>query len=150
MPTANMYKEGITWWKSGNPLTYLGDIDWDNYKLDIDFCLPDTGMVAIYGRIDNPKEIPPISGYCFELIANGHWKLKSGDSKILASGEIGKIMNRWEKVSIEYNKNNIRLYFNEKLLADQSDSTFSHGIIALSTGWNPAFFDNINITPVKQ
>ncbi|MFA5420091.1 MAG: family 16 glycoside hydrolase [Bacteroidales bacterium] len=142
-------QQGIIWWKGGRPITYTGDMGWYNYSVEVDVLLPDQGEAAIHARIDDPEEIAVTSGYTFQLGSDGKWVLKSGKSNILFSGQIPLESRKWQRMKLCCNEKEVSIYLNGKCLATDSDSSYSHGIVALSTGWNSAFFDNIKIMPFK-
>jgi len=81
--------------------------------------------------------------------ANGIWELKIENGKSLASGMLKNFVNKWHSVEMVFNIDSIDVIIDKKSKTKLVDSTYSHGVIAIGTGWNEAYFDNIKISNVK-
>lgn len=143
---------GICWRCSyKNPLSFMGEINWKNYRFSADFLIPDSGEVFFIGRANNlaPEWGSfPYVGYALHFQSNGAWELKIENGKSLASGVFKNSVNKWHSVEMIFNIDSIKVVIDGKIKAEVVDSTFNHGVIAIGTGWNEACFDNIKISPV--
>jgi len=133
-----------------NPLSIMGDVNWQDYKFSADLLIPDSGEVFFVGRDLAPsKGSKSGAGYGLHVKANGEWELKIENGKSLASGLLKNSANKWHSVEMVFNLDSIELIIDKKSKAKVVDSTYSHGVIAIGTGWNEAYFDNIRISNVK-
>ena len=135
-----------------NPLSIMGDINWQNYRFSADFLVPDSGEVFFVGRTNNLAPSwgsIPYAGYALHIQANGIWELKIENGKSLASGTLKNSANKWHTVEMAFNVDSIEVIIDKKSKAKVVDSTYSHGVIAIGTGWNEAYIDNIRISGVN-
>ena len=135
--------QGILWRKYETPQTIVGDIGWKDYTVSIDVMLPDTGCVSLCGRF-NRFIGWDLSGYSFQVNHNGNWKLQLR-GKILASGNTEVNLNKWNKLIMSFKDDVIEVKLNKKIITTIKDSTIMNGVVALGTGWNTAYFDNLRI-----
>ena len=145
---------GICWQCSyKNPLSYMGEVNWENYQFSADFLIPDKGEVFFVGRADNLAPdwgSFPYAGYCLRFNSKGTWELKIENGKSLASGVLKKPVNKWHSAKIIFNIDSIEVIVDGKMKAKVADSTYKHGVIAIGTGWNEAYFDNIKTNPIDK
>lgn len=142
---------GICWrcdWKE--PQTFIGDINWSNYRFSARFYLPDTGKVVVWGRTHKYATYSntPFYGYGVQLHADGHWELIIENGKVLASGKEKNFSKRWYAADLVFNNQQIELHIDRKKIFEVTDSTYSKGLPALGTGWNEAYFDAVVIDSV--
>lgn len=129
----------------------MGNINWQDYEFSADFLIPDSGEVFFVGRTNDLAPSwgsLPYAGYALHFQANGKWELKIENGKFLASGMLKNYANKWHSVKMLFKINSIEVIIDKKSRTKVVDSTYSHGIIAIGTGWNEAYFDNIKISPV--
>jgi hypothetical protein len=108
------------------------------------------------GRIDSAdvfkdgKALWP-SGYVLSIDPSGKWTLSSSTFKSLnhelASGSVNLPAGLWHHAELSFKADRISVSLDGKLLFTASDSSHSHGMFAIGTGWNRAQFDNLSITP---
>lgn len=137
---------GICWrcdWK--HPETFVGDIEWKDYKFSFDFMLPASGEIIVAGRATGN----PFTGYRLHVQKDGRWTLKIGEGKTLASGEVRKLKERWHVVEMTVKGDVITVKLNGRKLAEVKDAAVEKGVAAIATGWNTAYFDNIEVVPVN-
>ena len=106
------------------------------------------------GRIDSgdvfqdDKVIYP-SGYILGVQADGAWKLISTAYKkppvSLANGSL-KLSAGWHHFALTFSGAKITATLDGTQLASVNDSSHTHGMFALGTGWNKAQFDNLAVT----
>jgi galactosylceramidase len=139
--------KGICWrcgWKE--PETFVGDIQWKNYKASVDVLLPDTGKIILTLRSNGN----PYTGYRWEIHDNGKWELKAGKDKILGAGFLKQFKGKWHQLEIMVNGSRISAKSDKKQLFTIEDNSITKGVAALGTGWNNAYFDNIKITDLSN
>jgi hypothetical protein len=144
------------WSPLPDPFTLAGDVAWSDYRVATDFLLNGDGPVTIMGRIDSAdvfkdgKALWP-SGYVFSVDPSGKWTLSSSTYKIptrdLASGSVNLPAGTWHHAELSFKADQISVSFDGKPLFTAADSSHSHGMFAIGTGWNRAQFDNLSITP---
>jgi hypothetical protein len=144
------------WGPIPDPFTLAGDARWSDYRVATDILLSEGGPVTIMGRIDNAdvfadgKALWP-SGYVFSIGPSGKWTLSSSTYKIptrdLASGSVNLLEGKWHHAELSFKADRISVSLDGKQLFTAADSSHSHGMFAIGTGWNRAQFDNLSITP---
>ena len=142
-------QQGIRW--SGRyplPKTIVGDIGWTNYEVSADVMLPGAGAVKLWGRDHDFMAKSESAGCRFEVNQDGAWLLQIQD-KVLASGKVNALGNRWHTVSIALQNDQITLAFDHETLAKTSASSISAGLVALGTDFNKAFFDNLKVSRLR-
>lgn len=139
-------EQGICWREDYlYPQTIIGDINWKNYQISVDFMLPDSGSVQICGRTNKfAGNSQPYSAYGFEIQYDGEWGVKAGN-KILASGKYKSMQGKWHSASLIMVGEDITAKIDGKILANVKDSSIKTGCVTLVTGWNSAYFDNLEI-----
>jgi len=139
-------EQGICWRNDYHfPQTIIGDINWKDYQISVDFMLPDSGSVQILGRTNKfTGNSQSYSAYGFEIQQDGEWSVKAGN-KILASGKYKYSPGKWHSVSLMMIGEDITAKIDGRVLANLKDSSIKNGCVALGTGWNPVYFDNLEI-----
>mgnify|MGYP000885583843 CR=1 FL=1 len=132
------------------PLTEIGDINWRNYKVEVDFLLENDGKVLLGGRFDGKKENNGnylLEGYWLSLDNKGQWQLLRKDAPVnkndkkdngvfvmLASGKISNFgLNRWISVCLEFDEELIHAYISHNKVAEIIDKVYRNGNVALGT-----------------
>lgn len=140
-------------WRCGfdNPVTIMGNNNWQDYEFSTNFLIPESGEVYFVGRNSKPSEgTKGFAGYGLHVKANGDWELKIENGKTLSSGNLKNPAKKWHSVKMIFNSSSIALIIDKKPKAKLEDSTYSHGVIAIGTGWNEAYFDNIKISKINN
>lgn len=143
---------GICWrCEFKNPLSFFGDINWQNYRISADFMLPDSGEVMFIGRARDVGNFggEPFAGYNLHFQADGTWILKIENGETLTSGKIKNYIKKWHSLELIFINDNIEIIIDKKQKYKVVDKTYDNGIIAIGTGWNVVYFDNIVIGPVQ-
>ena len=142
----------IPWFPLPDPFTLAGDVAFTDYSISADFRLGYTGNVTLMGRIDSAdafqdKSLVYPSGYIFSIQASGGWKLISSVYKkpvaVLASGAAAVAPVQWHHFALGFHGSQITASLDGAPLATIHDTSHTHGMYALGTGWNKAQFDNL-------
>lgn len=138
---------GICWrCRFDNPITIMGNIDWKDYEFSVDFLIPEFGKIYFVGRNSKPsKGTKESGGYGLYINNKGEWNLKIENGKTLLTGNLKKTDGRWHTLTMKFISNFIEVFIDNKSQGKVKDSTYKHGIIAIGTDWNKAYFDNIKI-----
>lgn len=148
-------KKPIPWGPLPDPWTLAGNAGWTDYRLSSEVHWIGRGSVMLLGRIDSANvfadqkaHLP--SGYIFRITSSGAWSLLAAEYKkptrTLAHGRFHVNGNRWRKTALVFRGNEISAWLDGKVLASIHDSTHTHGMFGVGTGWNRAQFDHISIT----
>lgn len=138
--------QGINWFKQPYPRIILGDTSWRNTDMQVDFMLPDSGCVGADCRVHDFDWQKPVAGYGFRIDDQGAWKvMRVNDSSVLARGVYRPLGARWHHLRLTARDNRLTVSVDNRLLASVTDNAFHSGILALTTGWNEAFFDNFSL-----
>lgn len=114
--------------------------------------IPDSGEVYFVGRTNDLAlgwGSLPYAGYALHFRVNGVSELKIENGKSLASGILKKFEKKWHSVEMVFNGESIEVVIDKKMKTKVADSTYNHGIVAIGTGWNEAYFDNIKVSELK-
>ena len=143
-------KQGINWLSQPYPILIMGDSAWSDVHLEVDFRLPDTGTVRLGARMHRFSWNSAVPGYYFEIDQKGYWQLRAGDTVVLARGQQAGLKNKWHHLALQCEDDHIQVQLDNQLLFSLHDDRYSSGVVALSTGWNVAFFDRFKITTGTQ
>ncbi len=160
------------------PVTEVGDMEWTNYKVQVDVLLENAGKVLLSGRFDGKKENSGnygLEGYWLSLDDHGRWTLLRKDAPAnfndkrdrgefiqLSSGTIpNSTLNQWITICLEFDSNVIKAFVGQIKVAEVTDNTYKNGNVALGTinqdskdffttsgAWSNAQFDNLTVTPI--
>lgn len=143
-------QQGICWRSYDDPLTILGDIEWKDYRVSVDYLLPEQGVVKLFGRAQGfDWGDRPYTGYSFEVDQAGNWALRAGE-KTLASGKAAAESRAWHHLSLLIKGQQLTAWLDAGQLAMIQDHTLTHGLVALGTGWNRALFGGLRIDRVDS
>ena len=142
-------RQGILWRPYKLPLTIVGDPEWKDYRVSVDYLLPETGSIRLLGRARGFDWEDQPAGYAFEADASGNWNLRTGE-KVLASGNVPPRSNAWHHIVLSMNGDRISVTLDSNSLAAVNDTTAAKGLVALGTGWNLALFGNLAIEKVGE
>ena len=136
--------KGIQWRSQDIPYTAIGEMSWSDYRVSVDVLLPASGSATLWGRVSTFHASGPHLGYGLEINHDGKWKLIAG-RKVLKSGNCDIAADKWFAIQLSFSGKEIEAAVGGKQLAKIEDSTYQNGAVALATGWNTAFFDNVEI-----
>ena len=141
----------IPWHGLPNPYTMLGSNDWGDYTVSAEVMLEEAGEAALLGRIDDPsvfkdwEEAWP-NAYILLIRHDGRWELDSTKLKApplkLASGNVPSSIKNWRQLKLSFRGSGIEASIDGTLIAHLQDTSHSHGMAGVGTGWNRAQFDN--------
>lgn len=144
----------ISWGGQPDPWTLAGNEQWTNYRLRSNVHFLGQGEVMLLGRIDSADvfagkkaELP--SGYVFKIDAAGNWALLCSEYKkptvSLDQGTLHVDTGKWHTMVLAFQGNRISASLDGKSLASVTDSTHTHGMIGVGTGWNLAQFNHLSV-----
>jgi hypothetical protein len=150
--------------KPMEPFTIMGDPQWTNYTVSIDVLLGKSGYTELLGRINQQPmnwRYASARGYHLKVQSSGKWEFyyQSPDprdsavnmppvNKILASGSLKFNGDKWHKLSLSFNDNNIGVFIDKKQLAFVNDDQSKGGQMGLYVdSWRKVQFDNLLIKP---
>ncbi|MEA4935103.1 MAG: hypothetical protein VB102_00530 [Paludibacter sp.] len=162
------------------PLTEIGDLNWKDYRFEVDLLLENEGKALIGGRFDGKKENNGnylLEGYWLSIDHKGQWQLLRKDLPLnkndkkdngafvtMASGQItGFGLHRWINLRMEFDGKLIRAFIDRKKVAEVTDGAYTNGNVILgSVGvdgadmfsktdtWCNAQFDNIKVESIDR
>jgi hypothetical protein len=143
-----MPRKGIDWGghPTPEPETFLGDLDWVDYRVSVDAFLGDAGHVSVYGRVGLIPHRPEC--YDLKLNASGEWSLNSyvaGAKKILTSGHLSLAPQSWQHLELRFEGSNIQALVDGKLAGQAVDSSHLSGMAGIGSGWGNSEFDNFEV-----
>jgi hypothetical protein len=146
----------IDWESTSAPVTNLGDDTWSNYTVSADVHFADEpeadgtlnylGIGARYNLADAGT-----SGYWAALYENGTLELKK-DSEVLTSAHISALdCSLWHNLKLTTAGVEITVSFDDVKMLQYVDSDFPviSGRIALYSGLQKNYFDNLRVTAVE-
>lgn len=139
---------GIEWRAYNFPETIIGDVAWEDYSVSVDVMLPDTGTVKISGRRNDFYGPGPFKSYTIHFSHDGKWKLFDED-KLLGSGSCKFYKDKWHSVKINFKKDVIEVFLDNRTIISVNSSTHKNGLVVLGTDWNIAYFDNLKMEEIK-
>jgi len=149
----------ITWSTNIAPGSIIGNgQDWKDYTVRVKVYCTSNGQndyVAIFGRMASFNTFsttwPP--GYGFLVFPSGKYQLvygKDGAStpQVLHSGSVSYDTNSWHTLEIIFKGANIRVRLDSQDLISGGlqDNSMEHGMTALGSGFNIAYFDDFEVT----
>jgi galactosylceramidase len=138
---------GIRWTGEFYPYTLLGDVQWKDYEVSVDFLLETNGFAYLLGRVANVPGFgtPTPNGYWLAVSSvPGAWELHNA-SGIIASGSATVATNTWHQLRLSMRGSTIGCYLDGILLANITDGTYASGMAGLGCGWHGAQFDNFSV-----
>lgn len=133
------------------PLTFLGSPQWSDYTISVNAYIEHAGAVSLHGRIGtipggNANDPP---GYTFRIRSSGDWDLKSGKT-ILDHGTTAFSADQWHPLGLRFLGSQITGFVGGHAVFTVNDTTYSHGLAGLGSGWNFAQFSDLKIEPDGQ
>jgi Glycosyl hydrolase family 59 len=146
----------IPWFPIPDPFTMAGDAGWTDYSVSADVRFLGVASAAIMGRIDTADVFQDggglwPSGYVLRLQPDGAWTLQTTAFKkplaTLAYGSATVRSDQWHHMELRFLGKQITASLDGVILVTAEDSTHTHGMFALGTGWNRIQFDNLRVVP---
>ena len=140
-------RPGIEW--EPNPIfnkTIVGDPLWTDYSVSCEIFFPETYSYAtILSRsIEKNRNHSLPDAYVLKLESSGKWELLAGTKK-LASGLIALNQNSWHSMLLDAKGDKIKAIINGQVVAEITDSTYTHGRVALGSSFHQVDFDNLEV-----
>lgn len=144
----------IPWSPLPNPWTLAGDAHWSDYRVGADVLFLNSDEATVIGRIDSAdvfagKDNLYPSGYVLQMKKNGNWQLLSSAYKkpvvVLASGTVQNLGTGWHRLQLGFRGQEITASVDGHRLTAKQDSSHTHGMMGIGTGWGTAQFDNLSI-----
>jgi len=82
------------------------------------------------------------------LYSNGSFMVYR--QRLLASGKVYFPENKWNKLLLSFDGDNIKGFINSKKVCDVNDTEYGKGLVGFGTGWHCGVFDNLEILPIKK
>ncbi len=144
----------ITWKNLSNPYAELGNTNWNNYTVQTDTLLENSGYVEVLGRVgaqdlNNPTAL---NAYHLRVSDSGAWSIfrtnTSAQTTTLRSGSVASLgTNRWHTVALGMSGSNLTATIDGTTVGTVTDSTFGSGLVGIGTSQGEtAQFDNLAIT----
>jgi hypothetical protein len=144
-------QQGIEWWRPGDVYvqSVIGDSTWNDYQITVDFSITEnTGQATLAGRVTKTaRSVLPPEGYRFKIASSGIWQLFAGE-KIIARGRSSFLPFEWQQITLRLKEDDITVRLADKELVKIKDHTYSHGMVAIGSGFNYVEFDNFAIDPL--
>lgn len=161
----------IDWVYQPDPFTIAGFVNWTDYEVSVDARtdgqvspqIPVSGCgyggtnalyVSVCGRMAGWSGVGASNfpGYCLRLWSDGKWTLTAPYPTTLASGEVALSpsgLAEWHKLGLRFSGPKITAFIDGKELAQVSSTAFPLGLVALTSGWHAASFDNFEVKPTS-
>jgi galactosylceramidase len=147
-------QEPIPWGPMPDPYTMLGSEEWRDYTVSADMLLEQPGELTLLGRIDDADVFKDQkarwpSGYILLVDQQGAWELDSAKYKAptvkLASGKVPFAVRRWHRLALHFSGSSIEPSIDGTVVTHLTDTSHSHGMVGIGSGWNAAQFDNFAV-----
>lgn len=134
-----------------NPYTLVGSADWQNYSASVDARVGGKREVALLGRIDVADVFKDGKHIGQALIFYKSFGVSDGSRPVqsykaptvkLASGKIRTRSTKWHRLELVFRGSVIEVSIDGMTVAKLTNTTPSHGMAGLGSGWNKAQFNN--------
>jgi galactosylceramidase len=126
--------------------TVAGDTLWTDYSVSCDVLFAEKySYASLFSRateMHRSHKLP--EAYQLILHSSGKWELMAGAKK-LVSGLVILPESGWDTLVLETKKERIKATINGKLVADITDTTYTHGMAGVGSSFNQIDFDNFSI-----
>ena len=126
--------------------TVVGDSFWSDYSVSCEIFFPEkysyATILARATEMHRSHKLP--EAYLLKLQSSGKWELLAGAKK-LASGLVVLPEKSWHSVQIDAKGINIKAHIDGEVVADITDSTYTHGMVGLGSSFNLVDFDNLEV-----
>lgn len=129
-----------------NPMTIVGDVNWKDYTVSTDVLLEQPGPAYLFAHYFG-------SGCYLRIDSGGDWMLNTGATTLTGVGSFP--LNTWHTLALTFIGSYVEASVDGTIVASVDDSTYTHGMIGLGTGWingqwNTAQFDNLSVQAITQ
>ncbi len=143
----------VFWIARGTPFTVVGSPQWDDYSVSSDVLQEAPGWVELLGHASNLDQ-GAFSAYHLRLGESGAWSLLYMDGKVsetLASGTASCRVGTWHTLAMKFDGSQITVSIDSKVVADKvrSDRAATGMVGFQVSGWQPAEFANLKVTPLS-
>ncbi|MEI6677889.1 MAG: family 16 glycoside hydrolase [Mariniphaga sp.] len=126
--------------------TVVGDTLWTDYSVSCGIFFPEAysyaTILARATEMYRSHKIP--EAYLLKLQSSGKWELTAGAKK-LAAGLTVLNPHSWHTILLETKGDKIKAKINGNIVAEVTDSKYTHGMIGLGSSFNLVDFDNVEI-----
>jgi hypothetical protein len=146
----------IEWHSAINhtPVSFLGNVYWQDYEVSVDVLLEEQGHVQLLGRLEKQPQNGVPYAYILDIRHDGYWELQTvvSDNAVttLKSGIIAFTLNTWHTLKLTFNGPNIQATIDGECIASLNDTSHVNGMVGIGGGWNKAQFDNFSVQPLKE
>jgi hypothetical protein len=137
---------------SPNPVTFVGDPGWVDYRVSVDALLQESGFVDLIGRVTGQNQKSgAVMGYHLQMADSGAWTLFAEDAMqndtALSSGTATFGLNAWHTLALDFHGTTVDALVDGASIGAVTDTTYSAGNAAMAVSkWNNAQFDNFSVT----
>ncbi len=157
-------QKGIPWLRGfRQPYTVIGTKDMADYEVSCQARVDKSGSVGISVRMPISRA-DKVTGYWFEIGTDKRWKLNLFEMKVvdekkktpqqveqvIAEGEAPFAADTWHQLAVRAGGGQITVSVDGKELTTVENKTHAKGAIALTSGWNQAYFDDFAIRPLQK
>lgn len=140
-----------------SPYTILGGQELTNYKTKIDFLMenisdPDYEGYVLLGLRCNFSPTGNVPAECYNLrfFYDGRWELREA-ALVLSSGIVSSFsLNTWHTLELRAQDNNIKVYYDNTLITEVTNSEYPSGHVVIGSGYNIVRFDNFSIEEISS
>lgn len=143
----------ISWAAWKKPAGIIGDLDWNDYRAEVDAWVPDGGTAQVLGRVSNDAMQPVPNGYGLSLSADGTWSIgrgvPGGRSWLeLATGSTGGTGAGWHALALVFDDERIAAEVDGVRVGEVTDTTWVSGMAGLSGDYSAVQFADLAIEPL--
>ena len=150
------------WWvapqarKASTPYTLIGDPNWSDYRVRVDFLLEQPGTIEILGCVTYQNYSDPslVMAYLLQIDDRGEWSISRGHADrpqtTLVNGKRSAIgTNSWHTATLKLSDGSITAEIDGQFVGSVNDATYAVGQVGLGVkNWVNAQFDNLRIEPL--
>jgi galactosylceramidase len=142
-------KEVVTKKSSGsNYFSIIGDVNWKDYEVSIDFSIEGAGAAILYGRLNSTRAASIPKSYWLQVNNMGEWGFYMGAAQI-TSGTVSLTAQPWHNMKLVFQGTTIKGLVNNSQVFSITDAGFSNGMTGLGAGINSTvLFDNLIVNTI--
>jgi hypothetical protein len=138
---------------NGHTQSWTGSTSWANYTVATDFKLSSLSNYpgGLRGRLNTSTGasyavwVYPAQGI-LKLWRSTGWNIDSPGLALLAeSGPVPMDAVNWHNLRLRFNGSQIQVYYDNTLVMQVTDSTYTQGAVALDVSNRPIAFDNVSV-----
>jgi len=132
-------KKGIEWRPNPFPVSFCGDVDWEDFTISADALIEKAGFVSLFGRVASENIL-----YWLKVADSGDWELLAGKTRLIG-GKVPFTADTWHNLKLALHENDISVAIDGAQVARIEDNSVDHGNAGIGSGWHAAQFANITI-----